>query len=148
MEADDSTAGAAMSYEDKALKASIIAKPMANKKLGKKIFKLIKKASKQKMHLRSGLKLVQTKIRKGETGLMILAGNPSPVEVMCHLPAVCEDKGIPYVYVPTGRDIGVAMGVKRCSLVVLIKSHEDYSDLYDDVVEEVKLLPIPPPVEM
>jgi len=80
--------------------------------------------------------------------LVVLAGNPSPIEIMCHLPAVCEDKAIPYVYVPTGRDIGTAMGVKRCSLVVLIRKHEDFSDLYDEVVEEVKLLPIPPPIEM
>jgi len=140
--------GAEMSYEEKAGRASIIAKPMATKKLAKKLFKLIKKSSKQKYYLRSGLKLVQTRIRKGETGIMVFAGNASPIEVACHMPAVCEDKGIPYIYVPTGRDLGTAMGVKRCTLVVLIRPHADYKELYDECYEEVKCAPPPPAVEL
>jgi H/ACA ribonucleoprotein complex subunit 2 len=63
------------------------------------------------------------------------------------MPAVCEDRAIPYVYVPTGRDIGTAMGVKRCALVVLIRPHDEYKELFDECLEEVKALPIPPPVE-
>jgi len=137
-----------LSYEEKAARATIISKPMASKKLAKKLFKLVKKAGKQKNHLRSGLKIVQSRIRKGETGLAIFAGNACPVEVICHLPGVCEDRGIPYVYVPTGKDLGVAMGVKRCCLVVLIRPHEDYQELYDELAAEVKVLPPPEPVEM
>jgi len=132
-----------LSYEEKVSRASIISKPMASKKQAKKLFKLIKKAGKQKNHLRSGLKIVQSRIRKGETGLAIFAGNACPVEVICHLPGVCEDRAIPYVYVPTGKDLGVAMGVKRCCLVVLIRPHEDYQELYDEMFEEIKLLPPP-----
>jgi len=78
---------------------------------------------------------------------VIFAGNACPVEVICHLPGVCEDKGMPYVYVPTGKDLGVAMGVKRCCLVVMIRPHEDYQELYDELVEEVKLLPPPESIE-
>jgi len=133
-----------LSYEDKVARASIISKPMASKKLAKKLFKLIKKAGKQKNHLRSGLKIVQSRIRKGETGMAIFAGNSCPVDVICHLPGVCEDKDIPYVYVPTGKDLGVAMGVKRCCLVVLIRPHDDYKELYDELAAEIKILP---PVE-
>jgi len=135
-------------YETKVARASIIAKPMASKKLSKKLFKLIKKASKQKYHLRTGLKLVQSRIRKGETGIAIFAGSASPIEIICHLPAVCEDKAIPYTYVPTGRDIGSAMGVKRSTLVVLIRPHEDYQEAFDECFQEVKNLPPPPSVEM
>ncbi|ODN02032.1 H/ACA ribonucleoprotein complex subunit 2-like protein [Orchesella cincta] len=145
----DESVGAAneLTYEEKVARASIIAKPMASKKLAKKLFKLIRKASKQKNYLRSGLKIVQARIRKGERGLVIFAGNACPVEVICHLPGVCEDKGMPYAYVPTGKDLGVAMGVKRCCLVVMIRPHEDYQELYDEMVEEVKLLPPPESVE-
>jgi len=141
-------AGNELSYEDKVARASIIAKPMASKKLAKKLFKLIRKASKQKNYLRSGLKIVQARIRKGESGLVIFAGNACPIEVICHLPGVCEDKNMPYVYVPTGKDLGVAMGVKRCCLVVMIRPHEDYQELYDELAEEVKLLPPPEPIEV
>lgn len=80
------------SYEDKVRNASAIAQPMASKKLTKKVHKLIEKgrtgsglqqfvvarsnailcfvfvASKQKNFLRNGLKDVQIRLRKGETG--------------------------------------------------------------------------------
>merc|ERR1712203_455661 len=82
--------GEEMSYEDRLKHVSIIAKPMANKKLAKKLYKCIKKGMKQKTHVRNGLKDVQTRIRKGEKGLVVFAGDVTPVDVMCHLPAVCE----------------------------------------------------------
>lgn len=55
-------------YDDKLLFINAIAKPMANKKLAKKCYKLVKKAMKHKTYLRNGLKDVQTRLRKGETG--------------------------------------------------------------------------------
>lgn len=58
----------AESYEEKLAYVTPIAKPMASKKLAKKCFKLIKKATKQKTYLRNGLKDVQKRLRKGETG--------------------------------------------------------------------------------
>ena len=56
-----------LSYELKIPFTSIIAKPMAPKKLAKRLFKLMRKASKidRKTLLRIGLKDVQLKIRKG-----------------------------------------------------------------------------------
>jgi len=143
----ESVGGADLPYEVKVARAAVIAKPMASKKLAKRLCKLIKKASKQKMQLRSGLKLVQSKIRKGETGLAVMAGSVSPIDIISHLPSVCEDKNIPYVWIPTGRDLGTAMGVKRSTLVVLIKPHGDYQQLYDECFEEVKGLPPPPAMQ-
>ena len=56
-----------LSYEEKIPYTSVIAKPMATKKLAKRLFKLMKKAAKmdRKNLLRIGLKDVQLKIRKG-----------------------------------------------------------------------------------
>ncbi|XP_067013058.2 H/ACA ribonucleoprotein complex subunit 2-like protein [Anabrus simplex] len=132
-----------MSYEEKVKFASVIAKPMASRKLAKRVYKVIKKASKHKTFLRNGLKDVQRRIRKGETGIVILAGDVTPIDIMCHIPAVCEDRNMPYVYTPSRQDLGAAMGVKRGSLMVLIREHEEYKDLYDKLHEELKLLPIP-----
>jgi H/ACA ribonucleoprotein complex subunit 2 len=136
-----------LSYEERAKRATVISKPMASKKLAKKLMKLIKKAHKQKDCLRSGLKLVQSKIKKNERGLVVIAGSVTPIDVVCHMPAVCEQNDIPYVFVPTGRELGLAMGVKRCTLIVLIKRNEDYGKLYDECFEEVKHLPPVVPVE-
>merc|ERR1712110_274513 len=126
-----------MSYEDSLKNVSVISKPMAPKKLTKKLYKCIKKGMKHKTFVRNGLKDVQSRIRKGEKGLVVFAGDVTPIDVMCHLPAVCEEKEIPYVFTPSRSLLGQAMGVKRGSLMVLIKKHDDYEELYNECKEEV-----------
>lgn len=149
MELDESTKetegadGPEMSYEEKLKFINPIAKPMAPKKLTKKIYKCIKKASKHKTYLRNGLKDVQKHLRKGEKGIVVFAGDVFPIEIMCHLPVVCEDKDIPYCYTPSRQDIGTAMGVKRGSLMVLIKEHSEYKDLYEEVKSAMTTLSAP-----
>lgn len=59
-------------YDDKLAFVSPIAKPMASKKIAKKCYKLIKKASKQKNYIRNGLKDVQKRLRKGEKGYVVI----------------------------------------------------------------------------
>ncbi|KAF7401150.1 hypothetical protein HZH68_006970 [Vespula germanica] len=144
MEVDESLQeGGELSYEDKLKYVNSIATPMASRKLAKKIYKCIKKASKHRTYLRNGLKDVQKHIRKGEKGLVVFAGDVFPIEIMCHLPIVCEDKDIPYCYTPSRLDIGTAMGVKRGSLMVLIKEHPEYKDLYDELASTMKTLAAP-----
>ncbi|XP_011871277.1 PREDICTED: H/ACA ribonucleoprotein complex subunit 2-like protein [Vollenhovia emeryi] len=132
-----------VSYEDKLRLVNAIANPMAPKKLTKKIHKCIKKASKHKTYLRNGLKDVQKCLRKGETGLVVFAGDVHPIDIMCHLPVVCEDKNIPYCFIPLRTDIGAAMGIKRGSLMVLIKEHPDYEELYNEIKASMKTLSTP-----
>merc|ERR1712025_1064132 len=133
--------GEEMSYEDRLEHVSIIAKPMASRKLAKKLYKCIKKGMKHKTHVRNGLKDVQSRIRKGEKGLVVFAGDVTPIDVMCHLPSVCEEKGLPYVFTPSRALLGQAMGVKRGSLMVMIRKHEDFAELYQECKDEVEKLP-------
>jgi len=132
-----------VSYEDRLKFVSVISKPMASKKLAKKLYKCIKKGMAHKTYVRNGLKDVQARIRKGEKGLVVFAGDVTPVDVMCHLPAVCEEKQLPYVFTPSRQLLGTAMGVKRGSLMVMIREHEDYKDLFDECKTEVEAMPAP-----
>lgn len=74
---------------------------------------------------------------------MIFAGDVNPIDIMCHLPAVCEQKSIPYIFTPSRQDIGTAMGVRRGSIGVLIREHKDYKDSFDTLFEEIKHIPQP-----
>lgn len=101
---------------------------MASKKTTKKIHKLVKKASQAKF-VRRGVKEVVKAIRKGEKGLCILAGDISPVDVLTHLPIMCEDRQIPYFYVPSKIDLGAAACTKRPTSCVLINPKENFSEI-------------------
>uniref|UniRef100_F1L9L8 H/ACA ribonucleoprotein complex subunit 2-like protein n=1 Tax=Ascaris suum TaxID=6253 RepID=F1L9L8_ASCSU len=128
-------------YEELCGMVNAIAQPLAGRKLAKKLYKLIKKASKEKTYLRQGLSDVHKAIRRNETGIVILAGDVSPLDVYSHVPALCEDKDLPYVFTPSRKHLGLAAGHKRPSILLLVKEHEDYAELYNEVREQINLLP-------
>ncbi|CAF0908673.1 unnamed protein product [Didymodactylos carnosus] len=128
------------SYEDKFQFMNPIANPVASKKIAKKLFKCIKQASKHKNYLRLGLRETQKYIRRGEKGLVVLAGNVTPIDIYSHMPVVCEEANIPYVYVPSKEDLGSAVSANRTACLLLIRTHEDYKDLFDECVEKIKTL--------
>ncbi|VDM65153.1 unnamed protein product [Strongylus vulgaris] len=115
------------------LQVNAISKPLANRKLAKKLYKLVKKSAKQPHHLRQGLKDVQKALRKNEKGIAVLAGNVSPIDVYSHIPALCEELEIPYVFTPSREQLGLAAGHRRPAILLLIRPHPDYQELYDEV---------------
>ncbi|XP_064596291.1 H/ACA ribonucleoprotein complex subunit 2-like protein [Liolophura sinensis] len=129
-------------YQEKIKFLSPISQPLASRKLTKKLYKVIKKANKQKQ-LRKGVREIQKFIRKGENGLVILAGDTNPIEVICHMPLVCEEKGMPYCYTPSKEDLGAALGSVRPTCMVMVKPHDDYRELYDECSAALSELPLP-----
>lgn len=75
--------------------------------------------------------------------IVLFAGDVSPIEIMCHLPAVCEEKNVPYTYLPSRHDLGTAMGVKRGTVSILVREHAEYQDLFDEIKKEINGLPVP-----
>lgn len=53
-------------------------------------------------------------------GIVILAGDISPVDVISHIPVLCEDHGIPYVFVTSRAELGGAGATKRPTSVVMV----------------------------
>ncbi|CAH6718442.1 H/ACA ribonucleoprotein complex subunit Nhp2p [[Candida] jaroonii] len=126
------------------------AKPLAPKKINKKVLKTVKKASKAK-HVKRGVKEVVKSLRKGEKGLVIIAGDISPPDVISHIPVLCEDSSVPYVFIPSKEDLGSAGSTKRPTSCVMIvpgggknKKNADkvneYKESFDEVVKEISSL--------
>ncbi|EDV22969.1 uncharacterized protein TRIADDRAFT_7686, partial [Trichoplax adhaerens] len=118
-------------YEVLVSQVNVIAKPLADKKLTKKLYKTVKKGAKTK-HLRRGVKEVVKALRKEEKGFVVIAGDISPIDVIAHVPILCEEKGLPYVYIPAKIDLGLSSMTKRPTSVVLVKPNQDYQENYDE----------------
>lgn len=135
-----SAAAPSKTYEERCEALNPISHPLASKKSTKKIHKLVKKASSKK-HIRRGVKEVIKGVRKGEKGLVILAGDIYPIDVISHIPVLLEEKDIPYLFVPSKQDLGAAASTKRPTSVVLVKTPGkdfDGQDLYDTLMKEAK----------
>lgn len=137
-------------YEKKLSAVLPFAKPLASKKLNKKVLKTVKKASKAK-HVKRGVKEVVKALRKGEKGLVIIAGDISPEDVISHLPVLCEDHSVPYIFIPSKEDLGSAGATKRPTSCVMVVAGggisgknagktEEYKENFDEVVKEITTL--------
>jgi len=138
---DTTTENEGPTYEERCQAINILSSPLASKKSTKKAHKLVRKATQSKI-LRRGVKELVKGLRKNEKGLAILAGDVYPLDVISHLPVLLEEHGVPYLFVPSKRDLGAAACTKRptsCVLVVEKKGKEmEGKDLFDGLVEEAK----------
>jgi H/ACA ribonucleoprotein complex subunit 2 len=130
-----------MEYQDQLKALNAVAHPLASEKLNKRILKLVKKAGKASC-VKRGVKETVKGLRKQAKGFVVIAGDISPIDVITHIPVLCEDNDIPYVYVPSKDDLGAMGATKRptsCVMVVVNKDAE-YKELYDQVYEQVAVL--------
>ncbi|KAM0303027.1 hypothetical protein HYE67_011087 [Fusarium culmorum] len=102
--------------------------PVADDKGMKKVYKTIRKAAKNNT-LKRGVKEVVKTLRKsapsgpGNTsfpGVVIIAGDISPMDVISHLPVLCEDHNVPFIFVTSRAELGAAAKTKRPTSVVMI----------------------------
>ncbi|KAJ5618878.1 H/ACA ribonucleoprotein complex subunit 2 [Penicillium lagena] len=106
------------------------AQPLVEDKTAKKVLKSVKKAAVNKS-LKRGVKEVVKALRKSPippanttitepSGIVILAADISPMDVISHIPVLCEDHGIPYVFVTSRAELGASAATKRPTSVVMV----------------------------
>src|ERR1041385_4483301 len=67
-----------------------------------------------------GTNEVTKQIERGAAKLVVMAEDVSPEEILAHVPLLCEEKGIPYGYVPSKAELGSAAGLPVGTAAVAI----------------------------
>eukprot|EP00045_Choanoeca_perplexa_P022163 m.8643 g.8643 ORF g.8643 m.8643 type:complete len:128 (+) comp9231_c0_seq1:209-592(+) len=86
--------------------------PLADSALTKQILDLVKQASDYKQ-LKKGANEATKTLNRGISEFIIMAADTEPLEILLHLPLLCEDKNVPYVFVRSKQALGRACGVSR-----------------------------------
>ena len=50
-------------------------------------------------------------VERGLAKLVVMAEDITPEEILAHMPILCEEKNIPYAYVPSKQDLGNSAGL-------------------------------------
>ena len=90
--------------------------------------------------LRKGTNEVTKLVERGNAALVVMAEDVTPEEILAHMPVLCEDKGIPYSYVPTRQELGVACGLGKPTASIAVLDPGKGKPLLDDVLGAVKSL--------
>lgn len=105
--------------------------------LVKKSYELIEKA-RASGKIRKGANEVTKAVERGEAKLVIMAKDVSPEEILAHMPYLCEEKNIPYSYVPSKEELGRAAGLQVGASVVAIVNEGEGKDILEEIVKKVR----------
>ena len=61
--------------------------------------------------VRKGTNETTKAIERAQAKLVVIAEDVDPPEVVAHLPILCEERRIPYVFVPSKEKLGVSSGI-------------------------------------
>ena len=84
--------------------------------------------------IRKGTNETTKAIERGQAKLVVIAEDVDPPEVVAHLPLLCEERKIPYVYVPSKEKIGTSVGIDVPAASVCITKEGDATGLIKEIV--------------
>lgn len=75
-----------------------IAEPLASEATEERIARLVEEQVESKT-IATGIKACQKRVLSRAEGLLVLAADTTPMDLISHFPVLCEDRGIKYVFV-------------------------------------------------
>jgi large subunit ribosomal protein L7Ae len=91
--------------------------------------------------LSKGANEATKQVERGQAKIVVLAEDVTPEEILAHMPLLCEEKNIPYAYVPSKQELGVSAGLHvGTSAVAVLNAGKDKSSIETLVkkIEELK----------
>lgn len=96
--------------------------------------------AKQTGKIRVGTNEVTKLSERGEAKLVIMAEDVDPPEILVHVPMLCEEKRIPYLYVQKKQRLGQAVGLAKPAASVAVIEAGEASALLEEIVTALPAL--------
>ena len=88
--------------------------------------------------VKKGTNEVTKVVERGEAAIVIMAADVEPPEILAHMPALCDEKNVPYVYVPSKEELGKAIGLSKPTASVAIVDAGNGKTQVDEIAAAVK----------
>jgi len=106
------------------------------KELSDKVLQAVEMA-KNTGKIKKGTNETTKAVERGLAKLVIIAEDVDPEEIVMHLPALCEEKKIPYIYVPSKQELGRAAGIDVASASACIIEPGEAKELVGEIIEKI-----------
>jgi len=93
-----------------------------------------------KKAIKKGVNETTKAVERGQAKLVLIAEDVDPPEIVAHLPILCDEKGVPYIYVPSKAELGKAAGINVAASSACIIDPGDAKDLVEQIIKSVKEL--------
>ena len=88
--------------------------------------------------VRKGTNEVTKSVERGQAKLVVIAEDVDPPEIVAHLPLLCEERKVPYLYVPSKEELGKACGIEVAAASAAIVDPGEASQILDRIISELK----------
>mgnify|MGYP001564453723 CR=1 FL=1 len=85
--------------------------------LQRRVLDLVTRSAEYK-YLKAGLNVVSSAIDRGDADFLVIAADAEPLEIVMHLPAQCEARGVRYCFVASKVALGRAARLERPTVAV------------------------------
>ncbi|MCX6815042.1 MAG: 50S ribosomal protein L7Ae [Candidatus Aenigmarchaeota archaeon] len=110
-----------------------------SKDLVEKVYEAVTVA-KSSGKIKKGVNETTKAIDRGIAKLVVMAEDVTPPEILMHLPVLCDEKKVPYVFVPSKVELGKACGIDVPTSSIAIAQEGDAKKLVNEIAEKVKSL--------
>jgi large subunit ribosomal protein L7Ae len=84
--------------------------------------------------IRKGTNETTKAIERSVAKLVIISEDVEPPEIVAHLPIICDERNIPFVYVPTKDQMGPALGIDIGAAAACIVEPGESQGLIDQII--------------
>ncbi|MCX8170548.1 MAG: 50S ribosomal protein L7Ae [Candidatus Bathyarchaeota archaeon] len=88
--------------------------------------------------VRRGTNETTKAVERGLAKLVVIAEDVDPPEVVAHLPLLCDERKIPYVYVPSKSKLGAAAGIDVAAASVCVIEPGEAGELVKEIISRVQ----------
>jgi large subunit ribosomal protein L7Ae len=88
--------------------------------------------------VRKGTNETTKAVERAQAKLVIIAEDVDPPEVVAHLPLLCDERKIPYVFVPTKEQIGKALGIDVPAAAACITKEGDAAGIIKEITTRLE----------
>ncbi|MEM4717270.1 MAG: 50S ribosomal protein L7Ae [Desulfurococcaceae archaeon] len=106
--------------------------------LAEKIYEAVRKARESGGKVKKGTNETTKAVERGQAKLIVIATDVDPPEIVAHLPILCDEKKIPYAYVPSKKKLGEAAGIEVAAASVAILEPGDAKEIVEDIIKRVQ----------
>ena len=90
--------------------------------------------------VKKGTNEVTKAVERGAAAIVIMATDVEPPEILAHMPALCEERNVPYVYVPSKAELGSAIGLDKPTASIAIIDVGKGKALCDEIAQAAAAL--------
>ncbi len=93
--------------------------------------------AKESGKIKKGINEATKSIERKSAQFVVIAGDVSPEEIVIHLPMLCKEKGIPYAFLPTKKDLGGAVGIAVGTSAVAVENAGGAAEKLQDILKRL-----------